>query len=244
MAKRSFYEWCSSTQVPPYSRVDDNSLRLLRRAALSENPGCGLGFLLVILENSVRMETLTMTEQAVSPSIADAHWRYGPPAVVLHWLVAILIVGLLGLGWYMMSIEKQPGSDWYFNLHRSLGLTLAGLVVLRIIWRMSHRPEELPASVPPWEKTLSLAAHWLLYACMVVMPLTGYLGSAYNKSGVAFFGLALPFWAANSRELSKLFFTIHEALVWVLVAAVVLHALAGLKHLLVDKDRVFQRMWF
>jgi cytochrome b561 len=185
-----------------------------------------------------------MIGHTVSPAIPGTQWRYSRPALFLHWLVAILIVGLLGLGWYMMAIEKEPGSDWYFNLHRSLGLTVAGLVVLRVLWRLSHWPAELPDSVAFWEEKLSLATHWLLYACMVVMPLTGYLGASYNKSGVAFFGLKLPFWAANSRELSKLFFTIHATLVWVLVAAVVLHVLAGFKHLLVDKDKVFQRMWF
>jgi cytochrome b561 len=185
-----------------------------------------------------------MSVIAIKPASQGAHWKYSPPAVVLHWLIALLIVGLLCLGWYMMEIEKQPGADWYFNLHRSLGLLLAGLVVLRVLWRVSHRPEELPGSVPVWEKQLALAAHWLLYTVMVVMPLTGYLGAAYNKSGVAFFGIALPFWAENSRNLSKLFFTIHSALVWLIVTAVVLHALAGLKHLLFDKDKVFQRMWF
>ena len=181
---------------------------------------------------------------AVNPAIVSAQWRYGSGAVSLHWLVAILIAGMLGLGWYMMSIEKEPGSEWYFNLHRSLGLTVAGLILLRLIWRISHKPAELPDSVPFWERKLSLATHWLLYTCMVIMPLTGYLGASYNKSGVAFFGLKLPFWAANSRELSKLFFTIHSTLVWVFVAAIVLHVLSGFKHLLVDKDKVFQRMWF
>jgi cytochrome b561 len=185
-----------------------------------------------------------MTEPAVSAAIVDANWKYRPPAVVLHWLVALLIVGMFGLGWYMMSIEKEPGSDWYFNLHRSLGLTVAGLVVLRVIWRLSHWPAELPAGVSMWDRKLSLAAHWLLYACMVVMPLTGYLGASYSKDGAAFFGHPLPFWGAASRDLSKLFFTIHAALVWVFVAVIVLHALGGLKHLLVDKDKVFQRMWF
>ncbi len=185
-----------------------------------------------------------MRTQALSPASPDAHWRYSPPAVILHWLVALLIVALFGLGWYMMSIEKQPGSDWYFKLHRSLGLTVAGLIVLRLLWRASHRPAELPDGVPFWEKKLSLAAHWLLYAFMVVMPLTGYLGSAYNKSGAAFFGYQLPFWSGPNRDLSKLFFTIHEALVWVFVAAIVLHALAGFKHLLINRNKVFQRMWF
>jgi len=185
-----------------------------------------------------------VAEQTLSPAIANGHWRYSHPAITLHWLIAVFVVGLLGLGWYMMSIERQPGADWYFDLHRSLGLVLAGLVVLRVLWRVSHKPAELPDSVPFWQKKLSFATHGLLYACMVVMPLTGYLGASYNRSGVAFFGLKLPFWAPNSRNLSKLFFTIHEALVWVLVAAIVLHALGGLKHLPVDKDKVFQRMWF
>ncbi len=185
-----------------------------------------------------------MAEPAASPATAEMHWKYSPPAVILHWLVGLMIVTLFCLGWYMMEIEKQPGSDWYFNLHRSLGLTVGGLVVLRILWRALHRPEELPAAVPLWEKKLSIAAHWLLYACMVVMPLTGFLGASYNKSGAAFFGYLLPFWSGPDRNLSKLFFTIHEALVVVFVTVIVLHALAGLKHLLIDKDKVFQRMWF
>lgn len=185
-----------------------------------------------------------MPQPEIIRASVDAHWKYSPPAVVLHWLVALLVVTLFGLGWYMMSIERQPGSDWYFNLHRSLGLTVGFLILARLLWRATHRPGDLPASVPWWEKQISLAAHWLLYACMLVMPLTGYLGAAYNKSGAAFFGYKLPFWGVPTRELSKLFFTIHESLVWVFVAVIVLHALAGIKHLIIDKDRVFQRMWF
>jgi cytochrome b561 len=183
--------------------------------------------------------------QPPSTASTAAHWRYSPPAVVLHWLVALLIFALFGLGWYMMSLEHRPGgADWWFNLHRSLGLTVAGLVVLRIVWRASHRPGDLPAAMPLWEKHASLAAHWFLYALMIVMPLTGYLGASYNRSGAALFGYQLPFWSGPNRDLSKLFFTIHESLVWLFVAVIVVHALAGLKHWLVDRDRVLQRMWF
>jgi cytochrome b561 len=182
--------------------------------------------------------------QTSNTAVTATHWRYSPPAIVLHWLVGLLIFALFGLGWYMMEIERQPGADWYFNLHRSLGLTVLALVVLRVLWRASHRPAELPPTVPAWEKHLSRAGHWLLYALMIVMPLTGYLGSSYNRSGAAFFGYQLPFWSGADRNLSKLFFTIHESIVWLFVAVIVVHALAGLKHWLVDKDKVLQRMWF
>lgn len=173
-----------------------------------------------------------------------AVWRYGMPAIVLHWLLAVLIAGMVALGWYMMSIEKQPQGPWYFDLHRSVGLVVAALVVLRVVWRLTHGPAPLPAGLPSWEVHGSSLAHWLLYVCMVVMPVTGILGAAYNTSGLQFFGVALPTWSAPDRELSHLFFEIHSFLVWILVALVVLHAAAGFKHLLVERDAVFQRMWF
>src|SRR3954464_3573319 len=147
-----------------------------------------------------------MSDAHVNLTTGSPNWKYSAPAIALHWLIALLIVFLLCLGWYMMEIEREPGADWYFNLHRSLGLVAGGLVLVRALWRATHRPVELPDTVPFWERNLALAAHWLLYACMIVMPLTGYLGASYNKSGVTFFGLLLPFWSGPSRELSKLFF--------------------------------------
>jgi cytochrome b561 len=173
-----------------------------------------------------------------------AAWRYGMPAIVLHWVLALLIAGMVALGWYMMTIEKQPQGPWYFDLHRSLGLVVAALVVLRVLWRLSHGPAPLPASLPRWEVQASSLAHWLLYVCMIVMPVTGILGAGYNRSGLQFFGVALPVWAAPDRALSHLFFNVHSFTVWILVALVVLHAAAGFKHLLVERDAVFQRMWF
>lgn len=175
---------------------------------------------------------------------AGASWRYGALAVILHWLLALLIAGLIGLGWYMMTIEDEPGADWYFNLHRSVGLLVLALVVVRMAWRAKHRPAELPASLPPWQVKLASVTQWLLYTCMAVMPLTGFTGASLSKSGVAFFGLALPRWAAPNHDLAEQFFTIHSATAWVLVGLVALHAAGGLKHLFINRDRVFQRMWF
>jgi cytochrome b561 len=83
-----------------------------------------------------------------------------------------------------------------------------------------------------------------LYVCMFLMPVLGFLGASYSKSGVMFFGAKLPSWTVPNHDTAELFFGLHSTLAWVLVALVVLHAAGGLKHLLVDKDGVFQRMWF
>lgn len=171
-------------------------------------------------------------------------WHYAGPAIFLHWTLALLITGMVGLGWYMMSIEHQPGGDWYLALHKSLGLLVFGLVLLRILWRFNHKPAELPAHLPKWQLKFAILTHWLLYGCMILMPLTGFIGALLSKSGVAFFGIAFPAWFAPDHDLAEQFFSIHSALAWVLVVLVVLHALGGLKHALIDKDNVFQRMWF
>ncbi|MBG9386661.1 cytochrome b [Caenimonas sp. DR4.4] len=166
------------------------------------------------------------------------------PAIVLHWALALLIVFMLCLGWYMMTVEHEPGGEWYIDLHKSFGLIVFALVLLRVLWRLGHRPEPLPAGTPRWQVAASRWTEGLLYVCMLVMPITGILGSMYSRAGLAFFGVALPAWVTPTRATAKLFFNIHSFTVWILVGLVVLHALGGLKHLLVDKDRVFHRMWF
>lgn len=171
-------------------------------------------------------------------------WKYAKPAVLLHWVLAVLIAGLLGIGWYMMSIEDEPGSDWYFDMHKSFGIGVFGLVLLRTIWRATHRPAPLPAGLPAWQVRLSHVTEWSLYVCMLLMPALGFVGASFSKSGVTFFGTPLPTWTAPNHDTAELFFGLHSALAWVLVALISLHAAGGLKHLFIDKDRVFQRMWF
>src|SRR4051794_4060534 len=107
----------------------------LRNETLPAEPArCRRGHWTGVRCASVR-RTFVMQSTASGKTSDVPHWRYSPPAVVLHWLIALLIATLFGLGWYMMEIERQPGADWYFNLHRSLGLSVAVLVVLRVIWR-------------------------------------------------------------------------------------------------------------
>ncbi len=185
-----------------------------------------------------------MKISASKPNSTANTWHYGLLAVTLHWLIAALIIGMIGLGWYMLSIEKQPGARSLFDLHKSLGFVAFGLIVLRIIWRAGHRPEGLPDSVPVWQAKISNLIHWALYACMIIMPVTGYLGAAHQKSPPKFFGINTPSWAVPNHDLAEQFFNLHSITAWVLVALIVVHALAGIKHLIIDKDQVFERMWF
>ena len=164
--------------------------------------------------------------------------------MLLHWTLAVLITGMVALGWYMTEIEDDPGSAWFFNLHQSVGLVIAGLVLLRLVWRLGHTPAPLPASLPSWQVNMSRATHGLLYAAMVAMPVFGIIGSLLSDKGIVFFGTALPRVFEANHDLAEAFFEAHSFTTWLLVGLVSVHVLAGLKHLLVDKDGVFQRMWF
>lgn len=175
-------------------------------------------------------------------TVVQPPWAYGKPAIILHWFLALLLAGMVSLGWYMTSIEDDPGSGWYFNLHKSVGITVLVLVGLRLLWRLRHKPQALPSFVPAWQARLASGTQRLLYLCMFVLPITGLTGALYSKDGIAFFGIALPHPAPN-HDFSEKIFSIHGAAAWVLVALVTLHAAGGLKHLLIDRDGVFQRMW-
>jgi len=172
------------------------------------------------------------------------HWHYDTIARGFHWLIALLIFGLIGLGWYMTSIGDKPYSGWYFDLHKSFGVIVGILICLRILWRLTHTPAPLPASVPRWQALASKTIHGLLYACMIIMPMSGFLGSSLGKYGVVFFGITLPNWLKQNLSVSKQLFEVHRLVVWILVGLLVLHILAAIKHLLINKDSVFQRMWF
>ena len=172
-----------------------------------------------------------------------SRWHYTRTAVWLHWSLAVLLAAQTSLGWYMLSIEDDPGSGRYFWLHKSTGLVIATLVVVRIFWRLTHPRAPLPDNVATWESRLAWTSQALLYVVMVLMPAAGLLGAGYSKSGVPFFGLMLPRWAAPDHDLAERFFGIHSILAWVLVALVALHVLGAFKHLLLDRDGVFRRMW-
>jgi cytochrome b561 len=169
--------------------------------------------------------------------------RYSNVAIALHWLIALGVFALILLGWYMGGIPKgTPERTFWFNLHKSIGVTVGALVLVRLVWRLTHRPPPLPALMPEWEATAARVNHALLYACLLVMPITGFLASNFTRFGVKYFGIQIaPLFRENQAARDALQ-EVHEVVSYLLVALVVLHILAALKHLVVDRDRVFQRM--
>lgn len=170
--------------------------------------------------------------------------RYDKVAIALHWIVSITVFVMIGLGWYMTEIPKgTPDRAFYFNLHKSIGVTIGIIILIRVIWRWTHTPPPLPQSVPGWVVNGAKLSHGLLYALLVLMPIAGFIASMFNKYGVTYFGLFKigPFFEQN-MALYELFQGIHHVASEVLVVVIVIHVGAALKHLLIDKDGVFHRM--
>ena len=170
--------------------------------------------------------------------------RYTGVAIALHWLIAALIVGQIAFGWYLQSVpRKTPDRTIYVNLHKSTGLTIALLILVRLAWRLTHKAPPLPDTMPAWERKAARASHFALYACMLIMPSAGYLASNFSKFGVNFFNaVLLPPWGIDDRRIYAMFNTTHVVTSYVFVALIGLHVAAALRHLYL-RDGVFPRIW-
>lgn len=173
----------------------------------------------------------------------NSHTRYQRTAVVLHWIVALLIIALIATGWYMVGIPKNTQERaFFFNLHKSLGILTAVFIVALIAWRIGHEAPPLPSAMPRWEKMAALVNHGLFYIFMVLATVTGYLTSSFSKYGPKLFGIPLPQWGWEDAALRENFATVHRVAALVFAVLIAIHIAAALKHLIFDKDGVFQRM--
>lgn len=169
--------------------------------------------------------------------------RYERAAVVLHWIVALLIIVLIGTGWYMVGIPKNtPERAFFFNLHKSLGIVTAIFIAMLVVWRIRHVAPPLPSAMPKWERMAANLNHRLFYVLMVLVTLTGYLTSSFSGYGPKLFGIALPHWGWEDAALRGSFAAVHRITALIFAVLIAIHIAAALKHLLVDKDGVFQRM--
>ncbi len=169
---------------------------------------------------------------------------YTRTAKSLHWLVAVLIVANLGLGLTMVGMPGiTPTKLRYFNWHKWVGVTVFGLVVLRIAWRLWHRPPALPDSMPRWERRAAATSHAALYVLMFALPLSGYFYSLAVGFPVVYLGLfPLPVLIEADPALKEPLVALHHALAWAMLVLLLVHVGAALKHRFVDHDDVLQRM--
>ncbi|HYA20649.1 MAG TPA: cytochrome b [Burkholderiales bacterium] len=169
--------------------------------------------------------------------------KYPLSTVALHWMLVALVFALYGLGWHMVGIPKgTPPVSYFYNLHKSIGL-LAGIpIVWLICWRLTHVAPPLPGTIPAWQVKATKANHLMFYVCLVVMTLSGFIESNFTKYGIKFFGYQLPLLGWEDKAIYYLFNRIHVYTSYLFAALIALHVAAALRHLLLEKDGVFQRM--
>lgn len=169
--------------------------------------------------------------------------RYTAPAMVLHWLMALLIIGLFGLGIYMADLPLSPQKLKLYSYHKWAGITVLALAVLRVLWRLRHAPPPLPASQPKWQQQAAHAGHALLYLLIAVTPLSGWLMSSAHGFTTVWFGvLPLPDLVEKNKELADVLKLVHRYLNYAFIAVVVGHIAAALKHQWIDRDHTLNRM--
>src|SRR6516165_29479 len=169
--------------------------------------------------------------------------RYTNLAQGLHWVTALLMFAVIVIAWVMVSMAKDnPYRDMMFTSHKSVGVTILALTVLRLIWRAGHRAPALPANVAPWEAGLAKVSHWLLYAVLVIMPVSGYVLTATSTYPLSFFGLFdLPHLPTN-KALSHAAAEVHEVTQWAVYGLIALHIFATLWHTIAYRDGTLERM--
>lgn len=170
--------------------------------------------------------------------------RYNRVAIILHWLIAIGVIVQIAFGLWMIEIPKTPVGvrAYWFNIHKSIGITLGFLVLFRIVWRLTHGAPPLPPHIPGWQRLASKLSHFGLYACMVIMPVSGYLGSSFTKYPIIYFGHKLPHWGWDAPAYKEICSQVHYITMIVFVTLITIHFLAAVKHMMA-RDGVIQRMW-
>jgi len=177
-------------------------------------------------------------EEKVERKMENNVTRYNRVQVILHWLIAAIIFGMIGLGLFMIELPKQselpPGEEsvraFYFLLHKSMGLTVAMLIILRVVWRLTHKAPTLPDTISKWQQKAAGAVHGLIYIVMIAMPLSGYAQSMFSKYHTKFWGIELPRLAEADNAMRETFSQVHECLAFVLIGLIVIHLAAAIKH--------------
>ncbi len=168
--------------------------------------------------------------------------QYGTIAKVFHWLIVALLLVQYPIGWLMPDLHRnmKPGAPMTF--HISFGITILLLIVLRLVWRLTH-PVAPESSLPPWQRLSSELVHWLLYVLVLATTVTGWLFASFRGCSVSFFYLQpMPMLSTDNDAASKAIDGLHQASEWALLVVIGIHVAAALAHLFIYRDRIMQRM--
>jgi cytochrome b561 len=173
--------------------------------------------------------------------------RYGTTAITLHWVLAAALVGIFCVGIYMTGLTFSPQRLKLYNWHKWAGVSILALSLLRLLWRLTHRPPELPAAVkasmPRWQNIAHHGTHHLMYALFFIVPLVGWAYSSAAGFPIVWFGvLPLPSFVPVDPGLAALIKPWHQITAYSLAALAVLHVAAVVKHQFVDRDSLLSRM--
>jgi cytochrome b561 len=170
--------------------------------------------------------------------------KYGGVAILLHWLIALMIIGTFTLGLVMVNIPGlTPTKLKYVSWHKWSGVTILALACIRLLWRLSHPAPPYPAGIPRWQISAAHLMHLLLYMLIFAVPLSGYFYTLSAGVPVVYLGLfQLPVLIDPNPELKAVLKLVHYLLNMTLLACVCLHVLAALKHHFIDRDEIMKRM--
>ena len=171
--------------------------------------------------------------------------KYSKTAIALHWLIAILIITNVVLVSMAEGLPRDAKAA-YMTPHKAIGISILLFSLLRLFWRIGHKPPPIPGAVPAWQAKLGRTVHAFFYFLIIAVPLTGWLMvSAFpGSSGVDYFGIVnLDLPVGDSKSLSEIAKLGHEILTKPLVILIFLHVLGALKHQFIDRVPFIQRMF-
>lgn len=170
--------------------------------------------------------------------------RYGSVSLWLHWVMALLIIAMLTAGLVMTEMENSPLRGQIYWLHKSTGVLILFLMLLRIAWRLINAVPSL-SSLPAWERISARTVHWLFYILLVLMPLFGWLMSSAADRRVSFYGLfTLPALVAPNEAMAGFYSQGHTIIGYSIIVLICIHTLAAIKHHWIDKNNIMRRMWW
>ena len=168
---------------------------------------------------------------------------YPATSKLLHWLVAACVLTTAPLALAMVRVDKGPTQDALYNFHKSLGVLILVLMILRLINRLVAGAPIPDPSIEPWQRKLSSAVHGLLYVLLLAMPVVGYIANSAYGAPTPFFGLfTLPKIVGDNEALATQLFTLHRWVGFLVILLVLMHIAGALYHFVIRRDGVLQRM--